>query len=127
MLTGIDQSDYSKIETGKRNMTFEQCRRIADALETSMDYLAGEPPIPAPIPLSSRNHSNKSSFSKPPQPLLLPFGGKSGILSSIYFQKGGTAMNLCDEATIRALLERHGFHFSKTHGAEFPDRPADPL
>ena len=41
MLTGIDQSDYSKIETGKRNMTFEQCRRIALALETSMDYLAG--------------------------------------------------------------------------------------
>ena len=41
MLTGIDQSDYSKIETGRRNMTFEQCRRIALALETSMDYLAG--------------------------------------------------------------------------------------
>ena len=29
MLTGIDQSDYSKIESGKRNMTFEQCRRVA--------------------------------------------------------------------------------------------------
>ena len=28
MLTGIDQSDYSKIETGKRNMSFEQCRRM---------------------------------------------------------------------------------------------------
>ena len=41
MLTGIDQSDYSKIETGKRNMTFEQCRRIALALGTSMDYLSG--------------------------------------------------------------------------------------
>ena len=40
MLTGIDQSDYSKIETGKRNMTFEQCRQIALALNTSMDYLA---------------------------------------------------------------------------------------
>ena len=40
MLTGIDQSDYSKIEAGKRNMSFEQCRRIALALETSMDYLA---------------------------------------------------------------------------------------
>ena len=40
MLTGIDQSDYSKIETGRRNMTFEQCRRIALALDTSMDYLA---------------------------------------------------------------------------------------
>ena len=36
MLTGIDQSDYSKIETGKRNMTFEQCRRLALALETTV-------------------------------------------------------------------------------------------
>ena len=41
MLTGIDQSDYSKIEAGKRYYTFEQCRRIALALHTSMDYLAG--------------------------------------------------------------------------------------
>ena len=40
-LTGIDQSDYSKIESGKRYYTFEQCRRIALALDTSMDYLAG--------------------------------------------------------------------------------------
>ncbi len=41
MLTGIDQSDYSKIEQGKRYYTFEQCKRIAIALNTSMDYLAG--------------------------------------------------------------------------------------
>lgn len=41
MLTGIDQSDYSKIESEKRYYTFEQCRRIALALGTSMDYLAG--------------------------------------------------------------------------------------
>ena len=41
MLPGIDQSDYSKIESGKRYYTFEQCRRIALALGTSMDYLAG--------------------------------------------------------------------------------------
>ena len=40
-LTGIDQSDYSKIESGKRYYTFEQCKRIALALGTSMDYLAG--------------------------------------------------------------------------------------
>lgn len=40
-LTGIDQSDYSKIETGKRYYTFEQCKQIAVALNTSMDYLAG--------------------------------------------------------------------------------------
>lgn len=41
MLTGIDQSDYSKIENGKRGMSFEQCKRLALALDTSMDYLAG--------------------------------------------------------------------------------------
>lgn len=41
ILTGIDQSDYSKIENNKRWMTFEQCKRIAIALDTSMDYLAG--------------------------------------------------------------------------------------
>ena len=40
MLTGIDQSDYSKLENGKRYYTFEQCRKLALALDTSMDYLA---------------------------------------------------------------------------------------
>ena len=36
-------------------------------------------------------------------------------------------MNLCDESTIRALLERHGFHFSKSMGQNFlidPEIPA---
>ena len=41
MLTGIDQSDYSKLENGKRYFTFEQCRKLAMVLDTSMDYLAG--------------------------------------------------------------------------------------
>jgi len=41
MLTGIDQSAYSKIERGTRWMTFNQCKSIALALNTSMDYLAG--------------------------------------------------------------------------------------
>ena len=54
MLAGIDQSDYSKLETGKRNMTFEQCRRLALVLETSMDYLAGLTDDPTPYP---RNES----------------------------------------------------------------------
>lgn len=50
MMTGIDQSDYSKLENGKRNMTFEQCRRLAVALETSMDYLSGLTDDPWPYP-----------------------------------------------------------------------------
>lgn len=50
MLMGIDQSDYSKIESGKRYYTFEQCRRIALAFGTSMDYLAGITDDPRPYP-----------------------------------------------------------------------------
>ena len=49
-LTGIDQSDYSKLENGKRYYTFEQLRRIAIALNTSMDYLAGLTDEPKPYP-----------------------------------------------------------------------------
>lgn len=52
MLTGIDQSDYSKIERGVRYYTFEQCVSIAKALETSMDYLAGLTDEKNPYPRS---------------------------------------------------------------------------
>ena len=54
MLTGIDQSDYSKIETGKRYYTFEQCKRIATALNTSMDYLAGRTDQKEPYPKAEK-------------------------------------------------------------------------
>lgn len=50
MLTGIDQSAYSKLELGKRNMSFEQCKQIAVALKTSMDYLADLTDDPSPYP-----------------------------------------------------------------------------
>ena len=52
MKTGINQSDYSKIETGKRYYTFEQCKRIALTLNTSMDYLAGLTDVEEPYPRS---------------------------------------------------------------------------
>lgn len=52
METGINQSDYSKIECGRRYLTFEQCRRIALALDTSMDYLAGLTDVEEPYPRS---------------------------------------------------------------------------
>ena len=45
ILTGIDQSDYSKIECGKRYCSFEQL-----ALDTSMDYLAGLTNVEKPYP-----------------------------------------------------------------------------
>ena len=54
MLTGIDQSDYSKIENGKRYYTFEQCRKLALALDTSMDYLAGLTEEKKPYPRNKK-------------------------------------------------------------------------
>lgn len=57
MLTGIDQSDYSKIEAGKRHFTFEQCRRIALALSTSMDYLAEITDEKRPYPPAGGDHA----------------------------------------------------------------------
>lgn len=58
ILTGIDQSDYSKIESGKRHYTYEQCKRIALVLDTSMDYLSGLTDDPAPYPRSQIKDEN---------------------------------------------------------------------
>ncbi len=53
-LTGIDQSDYSKIETGKRYYTVEQCKRIALVLDTSTDYLLGLTDESTPYPRNGK-------------------------------------------------------------------------
>lgn len=52
-LTGIDQSDYSKLESEKRYFTFEQLKKLALALDTSMDYLAGLTDERKPYPRSN--------------------------------------------------------------------------
>jgi transcriptional regulator with XRE-family HTH domain len=50
LATGIDQSDYSKIETGLRYPTVEQAKRLAILLDTSTDYIFGLTDEEAPYP-----------------------------------------------------------------------------
>lgn len=64
MMTGIDQSDYSKFESGKRYFTFEQCRKLAIALNTSMDYLAGLTDEKKPSPRSTEIPPSKPAGSR---------------------------------------------------------------
>ncbi|MDD4377145.1 MAG: helix-turn-helix transcriptional regulator [Eubacteriales bacterium] len=50
MLTGIDQSDYSKLERGIRYPSLEQAKRLSYVLETSIDYIVGITDDPKPYP-----------------------------------------------------------------------------
>ena len=52
METGIDQSDYSKMENGKRYPTTEQAMALCQLYETSMDYIYGMTDDPIPYPRS---------------------------------------------------------------------------
>ena len=50
MKTGIDQSAYSKMELGTRNLSFQNCQILALLFDTSMDYLAGLTDEKSPYP-----------------------------------------------------------------------------
>lgn len=55
MLTGIDQSDYSKIENDIRYPSVEQAKRLAIVLDTSTDYIFCITDDPKPYPRSKKN------------------------------------------------------------------------
>lgn len=50
MKTGIDQSDYSKMERGKRELSLEQAVIIAEMFNTSVDYIIGLTNVKEPYP-----------------------------------------------------------------------------
>ncbi len=54
MKTGIDQSDYSKMELGKRGFTLDQSKRLALLFDTSIDYLIGLTDVKEPYPRSKK-------------------------------------------------------------------------
>ncbi len=67
MKTGIDQSDYSKMETGKRLPTLEQARALSYLFDTSVDYLCGmtddpKPPTrPSELPIDIKTQTESSN------------------------------------------------------------------
>ncbi len=50
MMTGIDQSDYSRLETDSRYPTVGQAISLAFIFDTSLDYIYGLTDDPAPYP-----------------------------------------------------------------------------
>ncbi|MGN0658374.1 MAG: helix-turn-helix domain-containing protein [Emergencia sp.] len=53
--TGIDQSDYSKMERGIRYPNFDQCCLLSRLFDTSIDYIFGYTDDPSPYPLPSES------------------------------------------------------------------------
>lgn len=47
---GINQSDYSRIEQGRRRPTIDQAISLANLFETSLDYIYGLTDMPGPYP-----------------------------------------------------------------------------
>jgi transcriptional regulator with XRE-family HTH domain len=71
--SGLQSSAISHFETGKRSPSFENLKRLADALAVSMDYLLGrteEPRNSGPVveqlfrDFSSMSSTDQESFAK---------------------------------------------------------------
>lgn len=59
METGIDQSDYSKMEQGKRYPNKDQLISLSRLFETSIDYIVGNTDEPTPYPRSTSGEAKK--------------------------------------------------------------------
>lgn len=59
METGIDQSDYSKMEQGKRYPKTDQLISLSRLYETSIDYIVGNTDDPRPYPRSDAHEAKK--------------------------------------------------------------------
>lgn len=63
MKTGIDQSDYSKIERGMRYPTVEQLISLSKLFGTSIDYLLEQTDEEKPYPRNVNNNRIKKKKS----------------------------------------------------------------
>lgn len=59
METGIDQSDYSKLERGLRKPTYDQAAQLSHLFDTSIDYIYGLTDEPRPYPRNPRPDEKK--------------------------------------------------------------------
>lgn len=57
--TGIDQSDYSKMETGKRYPNIDQAKELSRLFDTSIDYIYHLTDDPRPYPRASEDEGKE--------------------------------------------------------------------
>ncbi|WP_425755065.1 helix-turn-helix domain-containing protein [Ihubacter sp. rT4E-8] len=64
METGIDQSDYSKLERGLRKPTYNQAALLSHLFDTSIDYIYGFTLDPRPYPRIERPEDDEPADKK---------------------------------------------------------------
>lgn len=61
MLLGITQQQYSRIEKGINELSYDGLDKLADFYNVSVDYLLGRTDIMKPYPLVSSRRSQRTS------------------------------------------------------------------